>query len=182
MKKAYSLGLIFIVALLISIEAAYAVYPPELYPMNGSINALDSGYAITRWPYTDGDVIIFTTVGVRAYTTDMACSAVIFKWIRPDGSIAHEVQVPLNPTTDTWKGAALKVAEDSEEIDMGSIGDSNWGVQAKFVGCSGRPEINIRAISYHPNVIPEVPLGTLASAATMLVALSGYFAIRRRKL
>ena len=36
----------------------------------GSFNALDSGYAITRWPWDGGNILPGDTVTVRAGTTE----------------------------------------------------------------------------------------------------------------
>jgi hypothetical protein len=140
----------------------------------GSLNALNSGYAITRVPWTDGSLLPGETANVMAYTTDLGAVAVHFRWNDPDGGHVVHI-VPLTPSLDTWDGAPLLEAADSHDLLI--IGD--WGVQAIFVDGDGNPRgplalptIAIKAISWH--VTPEVPIGTLLSVISMLGALGAY--------
>ncbi|MCW3986013.1 MAG: hypothetical protein NWE91_06365 [Candidatus Bathyarchaeota archaeon] len=151
----------------------------------GSLNALNSGYAITRWPWDGGDLLPGESATVRACTTDPPypeATEVVFRWIRPDGSYWDVGPKVLALSGDTWNGSDIWDASDTQTIDM--IG--NWGVQALFLDEEGNlkgpsdpyPIVAIRAISYH--VVPEVPLGAITAVLSMLGAL-GVFAIARRK-
>lgn len=150
----------------------------------GSLNALDSGYAITRWPWDGGDILPGETVQVRACTTappHPAATQVVFRWNRPDGTHYDVGPVALTLSVDTWDGKPIWDAYDSQELLV--LGD--WGVQALFLGPDGKlqgpnpyPIVKIRAISYH--VVPEVPFGTAITILCMLGAL-GVVAIAKRK-
>jgi len=160
------------------------VYADELYPTQGSLSALGSGYAITRWPWDGGEIFIGENATVRACTTDPPypeATSVAFRWIRPNGSILILTDPePLTDSGDTWKGKDVYDAYDNRTIDV--YGD--WGVQALFCGPDGKPlpispspTVAIKAISWH--AIPEVPLGTIAIILGMLAALS-VFAIKKK--
>ena len=173
---------IFVILLVLNSGLAFA---DELKgEIKGSINALDSGYAITRWPWDGGDIFPGTTVQVRACTTEPPhpeATEVVFRWNRPDGSHYDVGPKPLTLSGDTWDGKPIWDAYDTQTLFM--IGD--WGVQALFCDEDGKlqgpnpyPIENIKAISYH--AIPEVPFGTIATILSMLGALS-VFAIVKRK-
>lgn len=147
----------------------------------GSINALDSGYAITRWPPGNGTILIGDDGAVRALTTEYpTATKVVFRWHAPDGSSTDSAQKPLTLSADTWDGKTVYEADDTHTIDQ--IGA--WGVQALFIDEEGRlqgpnpyPVVQIKAISWHS--IPEVPLGTIAIVASMIGALA-VFAVRKK--
>jgi len=142
----------------------------------GSLNALDSGYAITRWPPGGGDILPGQDATVRACMTEPpwpTAVKVVFRWNRPDGSSFDVGPKDLTLSGDTWDGLPVWDASDTQTIDM--IGD--WGVQALFLNEEGKlqgpnpyPIVKIKAISWH--VIPEVPLGTIAAIISMFGALS----------
>jgi len=174
------------VALLSFILCSGLVGAEELYPTQGSLSALDSGYAITRWPWSGGEVLIFKDVTVRACTIDPPypeATHVEFRWIRPNGSIL--ILTPckeLTPSGDTWKGDDVYDAYDTQTLD--AFGD--WGVQALFSGPDGKylpisscPTVAIKAISWH--VVPEVPLGTITILLCMFGAVA-IFAIKKKRV
>jgi hypothetical protein len=95
------------------------------------------------------------------------------------------VTVPVftNGDTGQWNNgtsALVRYAVDSYSPDV--LGD--WGVQAFFQGSGGSTKagiedvIKIRATSF--NVIPEVPVGTIAILLSMFGAF-GVFAVKKRK-
>jgi len=150
----------------------------------GSLNALNSGYAITRWPWDGGELFPGDNATVRAATTEPPhpeATQVVFRWNQPDGSHYDVGPKALTLSGDTWDGKPIWDAYDTQTLVM--MGD--WGVQALFLdeegylqGPNPYPIVQIRAISHH--VIPEVPLGTIVSLLGMLGAL-GVFAIVKRK-
>jgi len=148
----------------------------------GSLNALDSGYAITRSPWDGGDILPGEEVTVRACTTEYPeATEVVFRWNAPDGTHSDVGPISLTSSGDTWDGDPIWDAYDSRTLTM--IG--NWGVQALFLDEEGNlqgpnpfPIVNIKAISYH--VTPEVPFGTTAALLSMIGALC-IFAIVKRK-
>ncbi len=162
------------------------VYAAELKgTIPGSINALDSGYAITRWPYTDGEIMIGMDAQVRALTTHPPhpeATQVVFRWIRPDNStLPYLGPVPLTLSGDTWDGLPVWDAYETRTIDM--LGP--WGVQALFADSEGNtlplsplPTVSIRAISWH--AVPEVPLGTIASLLGMFGGILVFAVFRKR--
>jgi hypothetical protein len=151
----------------------------------GSLNALNSGYAIARWPWDSGDVFPGETATVRACTTEPPypeATQVVFRWIRSDGTYFDVGPKPLTLSGDTWNGDPIYDAYDTQTIDM--VG--NWGVQALFQNGDGSLQgpnddyetVQIRAISYHAT--PEIPLGTIAAALTMIGALGIFFIFKRK--
>lgn len=162
---------IFFLFLVSAIGLAFAV---NLKDYGGSLNALGSGYAITRWPPGGGDILPGQPATVRAYTTEYPTAIqVVFRWHSPDGSSFDTDPEPLVLSPDTWDSLTVHVAENTQTLDM--IGD--WGVQALFLNEEGKlqgpnpyPIVKIKAISWH--VIPEVPLGTIAAIISMFGALS----------
>jgi hypothetical protein len=142
----------------------------------GSLNALSTGYAITRWPPGGGDLMPGQDATVRACTTEPpwpTATQVVFRWNGPDGSSFDVGPIDLTLSGDTWDGLPIYDAYDTQTLDL--MGD--WGVQALFIDEDGKlqgpnpyPIVKIKAISWH--VIPEVPLGTIAAIISMFVALS----------
>lgn len=152
----------------------------------GSLNALDSGYAITRWPWDGGELFPGEDATVRACSINIPVSPnatqVVFRWIQPDGFHWDTAPKALTASGDTWDGKPVWDAYDTQTINM--TGD--WGVQALFVDSEGRlqgpnpyPIVAIRAISWH--AIPEVPLGTVAAIASMVGALGVFAFVKKRR-
>jgi hypothetical protein len=147
--------------------------------VGGSLNALNTGYAIARWPWSNGNIYPGETATVRACTTMYPkVTTVKFRWNAPDGS--HIVQGPyaLTDMGDTWDGKTIYYAEDSLVLDQ--LGD--WGVQALFYNSEGKLMhcgcvFKIRAISWH--VIPEAALGTIGVGISMIGALA-IFKLRKK--
>ena len=138
----------------------------------GSLNALDSGYAITRWPWNGGEIYAGESATVRACTTQYPkATRVVFRWYRPDGTHFDVGPKPLTNSSDTWDGKPIWDANDTQTLDM--VGD--WGVQALFMDDKGRLQgpdsaiVKIRAISWH--VVPEAPVGTITTILCMFGAL-----------
>jgi len=180
---AFSVAGIFVILLVLNSGLALA---DELKgSTGGSLNALNSGYAITRWPWDGGDLFPGDSATVRACTTEPPhpeATQVVFRWHRPDGSYWDEPPEPLLPSGDTWEGKPVWDAYDTQTLVM--MGD--WGVQALFLNEEGKlqgpnpyPIVQIRAISYH--VIPEVPFGTIATILSMLGALGAFAIVKRKK-
>ena len=151
----------------------------------GSLNALNSGYAITRWPWDGGELYAGENATVRAATTEPPhpeATHVVFRWNQPNDSHFDIGPIPLtNDSGDTWDGKPVWDAYDTQTLSM--MGD--WGVQALFCDEEGKlqgpnphPVVAIRAISWH--VIPEVPFGIIATVLCMLGAL-GVFAIVKKE-
>ena len=163
------------------------VYADELKGTVGSLNALNSGYAITRWPWDGGEILVGADATVRACTTQPPypqATRVVFRWNRPDGSSFDIGPKTLTLSGDTWDGKPIYDAYDTQTIDMLSTSTENWGVQALFLDAEGDlqgpnpyPIVNIKAISWH--AVPEVPFGTIATLLCMLGALS-VFAIKKK--
>ena len=172
---------IFITLLALNMGIAYA---EELKgSTGGSLNALNSGYAITRWPWDGGQINVGQEATVRALTTEYPdATKVVFRWIRSNGSYWDEGPKDLALSDDTWDGKGIWDANDTQTLDM--LGD--WGVQALFMDSEGKIKgpndpysiVKIKAISWH--VIPEVPLGTIATILSM-VGGAGVFATVKRK-
>jgi hypothetical protein len=185
-KHKASIGLMLLISMMLVMYIGL-VYATELSGMPGSINALGTGYAITRWPYSSGDVFIGDTVTVRACTTQPpypTATQVLFRWIRPDGTTIESGPTSLSLSSDTWDGDPIYDAYDSQTLDQASTDSASWGVQALFIGADGKyindidyPIIKIRAISWHP--VPEVPFGTVAVISTMIIAV-GFYTIKKR--
>lgn len=150
----------------------------------GSLNALNTGYAITRWPWNSGDVYPGQEATVRACTTEPPhpyATHVVFRWHSPDGTWFDVGPVLLTKSADTWGGKPIWDAYDTKTLDL--MGD--WGVQALFTNQYGTlqgpnpyPVVKIRAISWH--VTPEVPFGTIATIITMFGALGIFYITRLR--
>jgi len=186
LKLRSSLGVVpfFLGTLILCSGLAYAA---ELKGSVGSLNALNSGYAITRWPWDGGDILVGEDATVRACTTQPPypqATRVVFRWIRPDGSSWDTGPKTLTLSGDTWDGKPIYDAYDTETIDMLSTPTENWGVQALFLDAEGKlqgpnpyPIVQIKAISWH--AVPEVPFGTIAILLSMLGALS-VFAIKKK--
>ena len=164
---------IFVLFLVSAIGLAFAGV--ELKGMyGGSLNALNSGYAITRWLPGGGDILPGEDATVRACTTEyLTATQVVFRWHKPDGSSEDVGPIALSDSGDTWDTLDVWDAYDTYTIDM--VGD--WGVQALFLDAEGTLQgpnpheiVKIKAISWH--AIPEVPLGTIAAIISMFGALS----------
>ena len=146
--------------------------------LKGSFNALGTGYAIARWPYTDGDVPEGTSVQVRAATTNPDATHVIFVWKANDVEVYRSGIILLSSSGDTWEGETVYDAYNSRLLNVAG----SWGVQAYFYDDPAAPysdalaqdKISIRAISFHPFVIPEVPYGVVGSMTAMFVAFIAY--------
>lgn len=151
----------------------------------GSLNALNTGYAITRWPWDGGELYPGMDATVRAATTEPPhpeSTQVVFRWIRPDGSHWDVGPKDLTASVDTWDGDKIWDAYDTQTLDM--VG--NWGVQALFLGEDGKikgpyqtPIVEIKAISWH--VIPETHFGTIATLLCMLGILGAFTITRSQK-
>jgi len=184
MKKSrvFVLSVIGLVLLLSVLNSGLAFAVELNGTTGGSLNALNSGYAITRWPWDGGEISIGVDATVRACTTDPESIKVVFRWIRPDGTYWEEGPKDLTLSGDIWDGKPIWDAYDTQTLDM--LGD--WGVQALFQDSEGNlmgpmdpyETVAIKAISWH--VIPEVPFGTIATMLIMLGAL-GVFTIARAR-
>ncbi len=171
----------------ILIACSGLAYADELKDSVGSLNALNSGYAITRWPWDGGQILVGEDATVRACTTitpieGSTATQVVFRWIRPNGSSWDSDPKDLALSSDTWDGDPIYDAYDTQTIDM--LGD--WGVQALFIGDDGKlkgpnpyPIMAIRAISWH--AVPEVPFGTVAAVIALFGALA-VFGVKSKKL
>ena len=183
-RRAFLLFLVGTFVILLVLNSGLAFADELKGSTGGSLNALDSGYAITRWPWDGGDLLPGDSATVRACTTEPPhpeATEVVFRWIRPDGSNWTVGPFPLTNSSDTWDGKWIFDAYDTQTLDMFGA----WGVQALFLDEEGKLQgpnpyciVKIRAISHH--VIPEVPFGTIAIILSMLGAL-GVFAIVKRK-
>jgi len=175
---------VFGIFVLLSVLNSGLAFADELKgSTGGSLNALNSGYAITRWPWDGGEIYPGESATVRAATTQPPhpeATHVVFRWNRPDGSQFDVGPKPLTLSGDTWDGKPIWNAYDTQTIDM--VGD--WGVQALFQDAEEKlmgpndpyETVAIKAISWH--AVPEVPFGTIATMLCMLGAL-GVFAIMR---
>jgi len=149
----------------------------------GSLSALGSGYGIGRWPYSDGDVPVGSSVTVRVATLDPDVTHVILVWKAGEDVIYQTGKIAVSLSSDTWGTDPIYDAYDTQVLSV--AGD--WGVQAYYYDDWDAPfgdslasgKVAIRAISYHP-VIPEVPYGTIASMITMLGALVVLIVLRGR--
>ena len=175
-------GLFMIIFLMSFLINAFAFAIDLKGTTGGSLNALDSGYAITRWPWSGGDIYPGDSATVRAYTTEYPTAThVVFRWISPFGNSFDTPSYPLLETEDTWGTESLRYAEDTQTLfDLG-----DWGVQALFIDEEGKlqgpnpyPIVKIRAISGH--VVPEIPLGSLATIIAMIGALSIFYFTKYR--
>ena len=146
---------------------------------------LGTGYAITT-NYHGIDVFPGTAVTATAGTLDPDVVKVTFRWHMPNETVRWEVTKPVAPngTKGEWNNgteALIYYANDTQILDV--LGD--WGVQAFFRDEKGTDKANltnvikIRAESF--NVIPVVPLGTIAVTISMLAAL-GIFALKKKRI
>ncbi len=195
-KKISFMALTIIVITSISVVT---VFSDDLSLEFGSFNAMSSGYGIGRWnPKGDGNVPLGTEVTVLAGTLYTDADCVVFIW-KADEIVQH-VEInpiqrppPSDPDYHYWGdvGTPVYYALSSYTIDVPAL-DHGWGVQAYFFDeddCPeledivddpdndlGRDKLAIRAISFHPFVVPEVPYGAITSLVTML----GAFLVYRR--
>jgi len=177
-KKISRILIVLIIAssMLFGVILAMDLSHPSLL---GSFNALgDSGYAIARWPYTDGDVPVGTNVQVRAATTNPDATHVIFVWIANEVEIYRSGKISLSKSDDTWEGTFVYDALNSYTLNI----PGDWAAKAYFYDDKDAPysdsltdgQISIRAISFHPFVIPEIPYGVIGSLVTMVLAFVLY--------
>lgn len=149
-------------------------------------NSIGSGYAITS-NYHGVNVPANTEVTATALTLNASITTVLFRWHRPDDSVAREVTVsPLTNTGTTaeWKkfhqSFTIFSAQDTFTPDV--VGD--WGVQAFFLDPHGNTRadvedvVAIRATSFF--AVPEIPLGTIGVVAAVLLAF-GVYSIKNKK-
>lgn len=176
--------LISVIGLLVIFSLVYfgPAFAEELKgETGGNLNSLNSGYAITRWPWTGGDIYVGQDATVRACTVDSDVNEVTFL-LKFDDEVIYEVRKSITPSDpdDTWDGDSIYDAYDTQTLNI--FGDE-WGVQAIFHSpdADNMPpdKVAIRAISW--NAIPEVPFGTIATIITMLGAL-GVFTIFRGRI
>lgn len=183
-RKGYVPLVIGIFVILLALISGLAFAEELKGTVKGSFNALDSGYAIARWPWDGGNILPGDSVTVRAGTTEPPhpeAVQVVFRWNQPDGNHWDTPPQDLTKSADTWGEKPIWDAYDTQTLNM--IGD--WGVQALFIDEEGKlqgsnpyPIVKIKAISYH--VIPELPFGTIAAVLSMVGAL-GIFAIVKGK-
>jgi len=179
LKLPIVLLLFFLGLLLINVGLAYA---DELKGTVGSLNALNSGYAITRWPPSGGIFLVGEDLTVRACTTEYPDAVkVVFRWHLPNGTSFDSEEKPLVLSGDTWDGKPIWDANDTRTLSL--LGD--YGVQALFLNTDrdlqgpNNPYVitDIKAISGH--AVPEIPFGTIATIVVMIGALS-VFAIKKK--
>lgn len=178
----FAVSLVVAFVFLLALNSGLAFADELKGSTGGSLNALNSGYAIARWPWDGGELYAGENATVRACTTQYPnATHVVFRWIRPNGSSWYVGPLPLTESGDTWDGKPIWDAYDNQTLDMGGA----WGVQALFCDEDGGlqgpnlyPIVAIKAISHH--VIPEAPFGLITTMLCMLGAL-GVFAIVRRK-
>jgi len=168
------LGTLLILGSLILSSAVYAPW-----------TTLGTGYAITSNVHGI-DILPGTPVTVTAGTLDNRVVNVTFRWHRPNESVAWEdvVNVWTNGTMGQWNNgtwALIRYAQDTHVPD--EVGE--WGVQAFFQDSEGRDRagledvIKIKATSF--NAVPEIPLGTIAAAATMFVAFGLFIIVKKKR-
>jgi len=149
------------------------------------LSTLGTGYAVTS-DYHGTDVPIGNPVNVTALTLDPTIYQVVFKWNAPNGTegVWIDTVTPLmTDGTGTWNNGTTATIHYAYSIhNPDSLGD--WGVKVLFQGPSGKTKENfdevvkIKATSF--NVVPEVPLGTIAILAAMFGALS-IFALKKKR-
>jgi hypothetical protein len=153
-------------------------------------NALNSGYAVTT-DWHGLDVPLGQLVTATAGTTNPQVKSVEFIWIRPDGTVAWIVisetllTSPYPPPNvpqeviDYNSPKTIWYTQDAQTPD--ELGD--WTVKAIFhirgnKMCTHRDIVRCRATSFF--VIPEAPLGVLATILSIFGAL-GASSIKRKK-
>jgi len=149
---------------------------------------IDYGYAVTiEWGHS---------VTAWAGTTDSRVKSVEFEWLDPHGNPVWNPRLTvfgpyINPNTPadapqeiiSWAnnnpGKTVWYATDREEPTV--IG--NWMVHAIFHDSNeicGRCSHIFPYVLPPPNVVPEVPFGTIAIALSMFGIL-GIFALKRKR-
>lgn len=174
LKRKISLGVALLVFItLISVSV-----------VNAPWSTLGTGYAITT-NYHGIDVPPSTPVTATAGTLDSRVVNVTFRWHFPNETVAWEdiVDVWTNTTKGQWNnGTEAEIRYAQSTLAPYVIGD--WGIQAFFQDSEGNDRaglkdvIKIRAESF--NAVPEIPLGTIGAAATMIIALT-LFALKKKK-
>ena len=171
--------LVGISVVLVSLIMSSAVYAP--------LATLGTGYAVTS-NYEGVDVPAGAEVIITALTIDPSVDRVTFRWHEPpdgNGPVAWEVTVFVVDSGNDYQFA------NSTTVDIFTAEDSyyptvmgDWGVQAFFQDSTGKDKaglenvISIKATSF--NTIPEIPLGTIAATATMILALA-FFMVKKKK-
>ena len=97
---------------------------------------------------------------------------VIFVWKADESVIYTTGKIAITSSSDTWGSAQIYDAYNTQVLSV----SGSWGCQAFFYDDWNAPfdaplssgKVAIRAISFHPNVIPEIPYGTIASLLIML--------------
>ena len=181
MKLRYAAAVAFLLSIFIVCNGL--AYAEELKGTVGSLNALNSGYAITRWPPSGGIFLVGEELTVRACTTESDAEVVVFRWHLPNGTSFDSDPQLLTSSVDTWNTKPIWDAYDTLNLTL--LGD--YGVQALFLNTDGDLQgpnnpyeiTDIRAISGH--AIPEIPLGTIATIIAMIGALS-VFVIKKKVL
>ncbi len=177
--KAKLLSVTALIILLLPLACVQAIW-------DWSGTSINSGYAVTT-DWHGIEVPIGETVTAWAGTTDISIIKVVFRWLRPDKTVAGTFVVLWDPPNSTsegsWNGDPVREFKNSYIPDV--LGD--WGVQAIFYDTGGHgvgpvpgddgEKVAIRARSFF--TVPEVPFGTIASLAAMLGALS-VFTLKRR--
>lgn len=146
---------------------------------------LGTGYAIDT-DYHGIDVFPGTPVTATAGTLDHNIVNVTFRWHMPNGTARWEVTKAVEPngTLGEWNNGTstlILYANDTQILDV----PGDWGVQAFFQGPNGIDRANltdvvkIRAQSF--KAVPEVPLGTIITVASMLAAL-GVFTLKKKRI
>lgn len=152
--------------------------------IEGNLNALNSGYAITTWPSVTEEYSLGDNVTVRAATTEPPFPEavhVVFRWHKPDGSLIDVGPTLLTKSNDTWDGKPIWDAYDTQTLDV--IGE--WGVQALFIDEHGKLQgpnpyaiVAIKATSC--TIIPEISLNMFLATFWILIVFCAA-TIKRRK-
>lgn len=184
MKLKFSVAAVFLLLGVLLMNSGL-VCANELSGLKGSINALNTGYAIIRWPPGNGTFLVGKNLTVRACTTKYPnnpnATHVVFRWHFPNDSSFDTDPKPLVLSGDTWKGNPIYDANDTQTLSLLGY----YGVQTLFLNGTrdlqgpNNPYLidDIRAISAH--AVPEVPFGTIATILVMLAAL-GAFALKNK--
>ena len=158
-----------------------------------------SGYGITT-DYHGEEAPLMSTVTAFAGTRDSTVATIDFKWLMPDGSVAHTdwavaVTGPLTTPDDLPPGAPEEIIDWASKYpgiqywyacakyEPSVIGD--WAVKAVFHNAFGHTlssahdKLPVRATSFM--VVPEAALGTVAVLLSMFGAF-GVYAVRKKRI
>jgi hypothetical protein len=186
-KKTKTLTIIFaemLILLALSISMAFA---EELKgKTEGSLNALNSGYAITTWPLIINECYVGDNITVRAATTEPPypeAIQVVFRWHQPDGNHTDVGPIPLMKSNDTWDGKPIWDAYATQTLNV--VGE--WGVQALFLDENGKLQgpnpyaiVAIKATSCI--IIPEMSLNAVLTAIWMSTTFCAVVLKRRKAI